>query len=358
MELLNKLSENGRLSEAEFAELLRSCDETLATEAAAIARIKRKGTYGDRVFLRGLLEFSNYCRNDCYYCGLRKSYRGLSRYRMTKEEIISRTDYGYELGFRTFVLQSGEDAFFSDELLCGMIAEIKDRHPDCAVTLSIGERERESYERLFAAGADRYLLRHESCVKEHYVLLHPEEMSFEHRMGCLRMLREIGYQVGCGFMVGSPFQTSGHLAKELCFLAEFKPDMCGIGPFIPKEGTPFEEKKAGSVEMTCFLLSLIRIMLPDVLLPATTALGTLDPEGREKGIMAGANVLMPNLSPVSLRSLYALYDSKICMGEESAECVECLKRRIEKTGCRIEVSRGDHKQFTHGGGVGHFAGGG
>ncbi len=262
---------------------------------------------------------------------------------MTQDEILSCCESGYELGFRTFVLQGGEDGFYTDDLFCGIIKAIKEKFPHTAVTLSLGERSRESFQRLFDAGADRYLLRHETADKAHYKKLHPKELSLEHRMECLKNLREIGYQTGCGFMVGSPYQTVDCLVKDLRFIKEFKPHMVGIGPFIPHKDTPFKEEKSGTLELTLYLLSIIRLLLPKVLLPATTALGTISPTGREQGIKAGANVVMPNLSPVGVRKKYSLYDNKICTGEEAAECVNCLKRRIESTGRELVVSRGDSK---------------
>ena len=263
------------------------------------------------------------------------------RYRLTPEEILSCAEDGYTLGFRTFVLQGGEDGYFTDEVLIPVIREIKKRYPDCAVTLSLGERSRESYQALYDAGADRYLLRHETADRGHYARLHPPGMSFDHRMQCLRELKEIGYQVGCGFMVGSPGQTEKELAKDLKFIETFRPDMCGIGPFIPHHQTPFRDMPAGSAELTCFLLSVIRLMLPAVLLPATTALGTIHPCGREMGILAGANVVMPNLSPRGVRKQYELYDNKICTGEESAQCRGCLETRMESIGYRTVTARGD-----------------
>ena len=312
----------------------------LAEKAVAV----RKEIYGDTVFTRGLIEISNICKNDCYYCGIRKSNRACDRYRLTEEQIISCADEGYGLGFRTFVLQGGEDPYYTDEVLIRIIKSIKEHHPDCAVTLSMGERSYESYKALHEAGADRYLLRHETADKEHYQSLHPKEMSFDNRMRCLKELREIGYQVGCGFMVGSPGQTTEHLAKDLKFIEEFKPDMCGIGPFIPHKDTPFRNRPAGTLELTCYLLSIIRLIHPPVLLPATTALGTIHPLGREMGIQAGANVVMPNLSPVTVRDKYMLYDNKICTGEESAQCRGCLDSRMRSIGYRLVTDRGDIKK--------------
>ncbi len=339
--LADKLENEHSLSLAEYEELLVSRTPELASLLAGRAVSLRKSIYKNHVYVRGLIEISNICKNDCYYCGIRKSNKNVQRYRLEKEDILSCAEEGYRLGFRTFVLQGGEDAFFTDAYLCDIIRNIKERHPDTALTLSLGERSRESYIALFEAGADRYLLRHETADKEHYKKLHPVGMSYDNRMECLRILRETGYQVGCGFMVGSPFQTYAEIAKDLKFIERFKPDMCGIGPFIPHHDTCFKDMPAGTLELTCFLLSVIRIIYPSVLLPATTALGTIDPRGRERGILAGANVVMPNLSPVSVRKKYELYDNKICTGEESAECVKCLSDRMKSIGYEIVTSRGD-----------------
>ena len=340
-DLIRRLREERSLTEAEYARLIEERTPEAAEELAALAVAERSRIYGNEVFFRGLIEISNICKNDCLYCGLRRSNRELRRYRLSGEEIVSCAEEGFRLGFRTFVLQGGEDAFYTDEALGDIVREIKRRCPGCAVTLSMGERSRESYQALFDAGADRYLLRHETADKAHYARLHPPEMSWEHRMDCLRELRDIGYQVGCGFMVGSPGQTARELAKDLKFIEEFKPDMCGIGPFIPHHETPFREEPAGTLELTCCLLSLIRLIRPPVLLPATTALGTVDPRGREAGILAGANVVMPNLSPAGVRKQYELYDNKICTGEESAQGLGCLDRRMREIGYRLTVDRGD-----------------
>ncbi len=314
--------------------------ELLTQEAVRI----RKKHYGDKVYIRGLIEFTNYCRNDCGYCGIRRGNLHARRYRLTKEEILECCARGYELGFRTFVLQGGEDRWFTDERMADIIRSIRASYPDCAITLSIGERSYESYRLLKEAGADRYLLRHETADEEHYGKLHPSEMSLAVRKMCLYDLKFLGYQVGAGFMVGSPGQTADCLAKDLLFLKELRPHMVGIGPFVPHHDTRFAREKAGSVELTLFLLSVIRILLPKVLLPATTALGTMDPQGREKGLQAGANVVMPNLSPQKNRKQYELYDNKICTGEEAAECLECLARRVEQAGYHLCSGRGDALQ--------------
>ncbi len=301
----------------------------------------RDRIYGKKVYVRGLIEFTNYCKNDCLYCGIRRSNKNAVRYRLTKEQILECCATGHSLGFRTFVLQGGEDPYFTDERLVDIVRAIKTGFPDCALTVSVGEREQESYRRLREAGADRYLLRHETANDAHYRSLHPEEMSPAHRKECLRSLKKLGFQTGAGFMVGSPGQTVDTLIDDLEFLRELKPEMVGIGPFIPHHETQFAGEKAGDVELTLFLLSVIRIMLPKVLLPATTALGTMDVRGREKGLLAGANVIMPNLSPKENRKDYELYDNKICTGEEAAECRQCLSRRVESVGCHIVTDRGD-----------------
>ena len=339
--LIERLASAHRLTEAEYAELIGHPEAAPALAERAVA--VRRAIYGDAVYTRGLIEISNICKNDCLYCGIRRSNRDVKRYRLTPEDILACAEEGYGLGFRTFVMQGGEDAHFTDDVLCGIVAAVKAQFPDCAVTLSMGERSRDSNQRLFDAGADRYLLRHETADAAHYARLHPKEMSYDNRMRCLMDLREIGYQVGCGFMVGSPFQTPGTLAKDLKFIEAFRPEMCGIGPFIPHHATPFKDAPAGTLEQTLMLLSIIRLIHPSVLLPATTALGTIHPRGRELGILAGANVVMPNLSPTGVRKQYELYDNKICTGDESAQCRQCLDRRMRGIGCRLVVDRGDYK---------------
>lgn len=342
--LIDTLSEKHSLSVGQYEKLLDLyCPEGAELLAERAVEARRK-IYGNSVYVRGLIEISNICKNDCFYCGIRRSNKSCDRYRLTEEDILSCADEGYILGFRTFVLQGGEDPYYTDDVLCDTVKKIKERHPDCAVTISMGERSYESYKRLFDAGADRYLLRHETADEAHYKRLHPAEMSFENRMKCLSELKEIGYAVGCGFMVGSPYQTNAHLAKDLKFIETFKPDMCGIGPFIPHKETLFSSFPAGTAEKTCYLLSIIRLIYPPVLLPATTALGTIHPLGREKGIQSGANVVMPNLSPVGVRRKYELYDNKICTGEESAQCRDCLNQRMLSVGYEIVTDRGDIKK--------------
>ena len=339
MDLISTLQTNRDLSDGELLSLLATDahDEALFNAADEV----RRKVYGDAVFVRGLIEFSNYCKNNCYYCGIRCGNTNVERYRLSKEEILECCDTGYTLGFRTFVLQSGEDPVFTDESICEIVREIKAKFPDCAVTLSIGEKDKETYRKFKEAGADRYLLRHETATDEHYRLLHPAELSLEHRKQCLYDLKELGFQVGAGFMVGSPGQTLEHIVADLRFLQKLKPDMIGIGPFIPHKDTPFRDEKQGELKLTLRLLAILRLMFPYVLLPSTTALGTIDPKGRELGLKSGANVIMPNLSPVRFRKQYSLYDNKICTGEEAAECRNCLEIRVKGAGYRIVTDRGD-----------------
>ncbi len=341
LSLVERLEKEHSLTLGEYQYLIDNRTPEIAQVLAEKADKIRREIYGNAVFIRGLIEVSNICKNDCLYCGIRRSNRNCDRYRLTKEDILDCCDEGYRLGFRTFVMQGGEDRFFTDAVLCDIVKSIKERYPDCAVTLSMGERSEESYKALYDAGADRYLLRHETADSEHYAMLHPEEMQFEARMSCLRNLRKIGFQTGCGFMVGSPYQTTAMLAKDLKFIEEFKPDMCGIGPFVPHKDTPFADRAGGTAELTCYLLSIIRLIHPSVLLPSTTALGTIDPDGREKGIMAGANVVMPNLSPSSVRKKYELYNNKLSDGDESAQRKENLAKRMKRIGYEIVTDRGD-----------------
>lgn len=339
--LIDKLSTFHTLTVSEYKYLLDNYSAEIADYASEKAVNIRKQIYKTDVYVRGLIEISNICKNDCLYCGIRKSNKNCERYRLEKSEILECCKQGYNLGFRSFVMQGGEDAFYSDEVICDIIKSIKQNYPDCAVTLSIGERTKHSYENMRLAGADRYLLRHETANITHYNKLHPQNMSFDNRMECLKNLKEIGYQVGCGFMVGSPYQTNENIAEDLKFIEDFKPDMCGIGPFIPHNMTPFSECSAGSVEKTTFLLSLIRLIKPNILLPSTTALGTIDEEGTEKGIKAGANVIMPNLSPKNQRKKYELYNNKKFSGSEAAESMKELKNRMQKIGYNIAYLRGD-----------------
>ena len=342
-DLIDKLYENTSLSKGEYQYLIENFTPDISEYLFEKSREVRHKYYGHDIYVRGLIEFTNYCKNDCYYCGIRCSNGNADRYRLDKTDILECCKEGYSLGFRTFVLQGGEDNYFTDDRMTDIITEIKKNYPDCALTLSIGEKSRESYEKFFKAGADRYLLRHETANNEHYAKLHPDKLSPVNRKRCLQDLKEIGYQVGCGFMVGSPYQTAEHLAEDMLFLKEFQPHMVGIGPFIAQHDTPFKDMPNGTLELTLFMLGLIRLTLPYVLLPSTTALGTIHPLGREKGILAGANVIMPNLSPVSVRKKYLLYDNKICTGDEAAECKNCLQVRMKSIGYNVVTSRGDCK---------------
>lgn len=340
--LINLLASNHDLPNAELDTLLQTPELDASLFAAADA--VRREIYGDEVYIRGLIEFTNYCKNNCYYCGIRRDNKEAVRYRLTKEEILSCCKEGYTLGFRTFVLQGGEDPFYSDKLICEIVSAIREQFPDCAITLSIGEKSRESYLSYYRAGANRYLLRHETAENTHYQKLHPENMHLTNRKRCLYDLKEIGYQVGSGFMVGSPYQTPQNLIADLRFLQELEPDMIGIGPYINHTQTPFADFQNGSFSLTLRLIAILRLMFPYALIPATTALGTIHPQGRELGLKAGANVVMPNLSPVSVRKLYTLYENKICTGEEAAQCRGCLERRVESAGYRIVTAVGNVKK--------------
>ena len=341
--LIEKLNQNHALTKDEALQLIREGAE-YKDKLFALAQRAAQQSFGRNIFVRGLIEFTNYCKNDCYYCGIRRSNKNAARYRLTRDEILECCRAGYALGFRTFVLQGGEDYTYSDNDIAAIVRAIKQQHPDCAVTLSIGERSRETYKLWKEAGADRYLLRHETADFNHYAKLHPAELSAEHRQNCLYTLKELGYQAGAGFMVGSPYQTAENLADDLMFLQKLRPQMIGIGPFIPHHDTPFKDKPAGSVELTLVLLAILRLLFPHVLLPATTALGTLCPGGRVLGIMAGANVIMPNLSPQNVRGKYLLYDNKLHSGAEAAEALELLKKEISSIGYKIVAARGDYTE--------------
>ena len=341
-ELVQTLRAARDLPDAALKALLETdaYDEELYAAADAV----RRERYGTAVYIRGLIEFTNYCKNNCYYCGIRRDNRQAQRYRLTQEEILECCREGYALGYRTFVLQGGEDPWYTDERVCGIVAAIRAEFPDCAITLSIGEKPRESYQAYFDAGANRYLLRHETADFAHYRHLHPPELSAENRQRCLFDLKEIGYQVGSGFMVGSPGQTTENLIADLRFLQRLRPDMIGIGPFISHKDTPFAHEPSGTLILTLRLLSVLRLMFPWALLPSTTALGTIHPQGRELGLKAGANVVMPNLSPVRVRKLYELYDNKICTGEESAQCRGCLEQRVKAAGYEVVTDVGNVKR--------------
>lgn len=348
LSLIERLKQQHSLGEDEYAALLTQSTPQTDAALAAAADEARRQVYGNAVFIRGLIEISNYCKNDCLYCGIQRSNRHCERYRLTAEDILACTDEGYALGFRTFVLQGGEDGYWTDERLCPLVSQIKHAHPDCAITLSLGERSEESYRRLHEAGGDRYLLRHETADAAHYAQLHPREMTLDTRLDCLYTLKRIGFQVGCGMMVGSPHQNTQTLVKDLKFIEHLQPEMCGIGPFIPHHETVFANEKPGTLEDTCSLLSIVRLIRPSILLPATTALGSIGQGGREKGICAGANVVMPNLSPPSVRKKYDLYDNKLSTGVESAEHLMELRQQMLSIGYCVVVDRGDAKPMEVG----------
>ncbi len=339
--LIDKLAETHILSQTEWLSLLQNQSDGLFAYAAECAKALAQSRFGNKIYIRGLIEFTNICKNDCYYCGLRAGNSLCRRYRLTEEEILSSCENGYDLGFRTFVLQGGEDPGFSDERLCTLVRTIKERYPDCAVTLSVGERSRKVYEDFFAAGADRYLLRHETADETHYRKLHPKFLSPTVRKQCLYDLKDIGFQVGTGFLVGSPYQSLENLVSDFMFIQEFAPHMIGIGPFIPHKDTPFGNHPAGSLPLTLFCLSLLRLMHPSALIPATTAVGSLSDGGREQAILTGANVVMPNLSPKSHRKDYSLYNNKLTDGAEAAEARSALDERLKKIGYETVTDRGD-----------------
>ena len=341
-ELIDRLHKEHTLTRGEFITLIKERDEENASYLASLAREEAVKIYENGVFPRGLVEFTNYCKNNCYYCGIQGSNQHANRYRLSKDEILSACENGYQLGYRSFVLQGGEDPHYSDDVMVPIVSEIRKRYQDCAITLSLGERSKESYQKLYDAGADRYLLRHEAATPELYQKLHPESLSLENRIQCLWNLKEIGYAVGTGFMVGAPYQTVENLVDDLLFIQKLDPQMVGIGPFVPHHDTKFKDYPSGTVELTTYLTSILRLMNPHLLLPATTALGTIDPRGREKGILAGANVVMPNLSPVAVRKDYSLYDNKICTGEEAAECAGCLGRGLASIDYELVFTRGDY----------------
>lgn len=339
--LIDKLYETNNLEYDELAYLLQNIEETGKDYLIEKAHETRMKVYGDKVYMRGLIEFTNYCKKGCKYCGISGTNKNIDRYRLSLEEILLCSEMGYNLGYRTFVLQGGEDNYYSDDMIIDIITAIKTKYPDVAITLSIGEKSYESYERYYKAGADRYLLRHETASRELFDRIHTNS-NYNNRIECLWNLKKIGYQVGAGFMVGIPTQTKEDLAKDLLFLKELDPEMVGIGPFIPHKDTIYKDEQGGTLEDTITMIALTRLFLPSSLLPATTALGTIHPLGREQGIKAGANVVMPNLSPTSVREKYSLYDGKICTGDEAAECRNCIEKRIVSSGFSIDMSRGDN----------------
>jgi len=342
-QIIDELNKNKTLDIETWQYLISNYTTDDYEYASALAREIAKEKFSNKLYLRGIIEFTNICKNDCLYCGIRRSNCVSQRYRLDKTQILECCELGYELGYRTFVLQGGEDAYYTDDILCDIIKNIKTSFPDCAITMSVGERSYASYKNMFDAGADRYLLRHETAESSHYSKLHPENMKLETRMECLRNLKEIGYQTGCGMMIGSPHQTQYELSCDMKFISEFKPHMIGMGPFIPHKDTPFKNEKTGSAELTLFLLSLCRIMLPAVLLPATTALGTVDGDGQKKGVLSGCNVVMPNLSPLSVRKKYMLYNNKLGSEFDAYQSLELLKNKVSEIGYEIVCDRGDYK---------------
>lgn len=339
--LIDKLEQTNRLGYDEYLYILNNITSDDALYLQAKSRNVTNSTYGEVVFMRGLIEFTNFCTKDCKYCGIRKSNSKVDRYRLSLEQILDCCREGYRLGYRTYVLQGGEDAHFTKDAMVEVIAAIRSEFPDCAITISLGERSYEDYVAFYQAGANRYLLRHETASKRLYNYLHPESMSFENRMQCLVNLKEIGFQTGAGFMVHTPTQTNEDLVEDLLFLQDFKPAMCGIGPYLSHDDTPLANNENGSVEETIVMVSLVRLMLPNCLLPSTTALGTLEKIGREKALKAGANVVMPNLSPVNVREKYEIYQDKICTGDEAAHCRNCIEGKINTIGLTVDMSRGD-----------------
>jgi len=342
-ELIDILNAEKTLSKEQWLQLICSFTDEDRQYAANLASAIAVERFGRKIFFRGIIEFTNICRNDCIYCGIRRSNNCVGRYRLTEEDILECCAEGYDLGYRTFVLQGGEDMWFTDDRMAHIVASIRKAYPDCAITLSIGERERASYQQFYDAGADRFLLRHETADEEHYGRLHPPELSWKHRMNCLRELKDIGYQVGCGMMIGSPYQKPEYLVEDMMFIHDFHPHMIGIGPFIPHGDTPFRDFPAGDTNLTLFILSLCRIMQPEVLLPSTTALGTVQGDGRKLGVLAGCNVIMPNLSPLSVRKKYMLYDHKVGTEDDARAGIRKLTEQMKDIGYEIEVGRGDYQ---------------
>ena len=340
--IINKLYNENNASREELLYLLDNIDsksKELLIEKAHKTRLKY---FKNKVYIRGLVELTSFCKKDCLYCGLRRTNKNAQRYRLSKEEVLECVRAGDKLGYKTIVLQGGEDAYFNDEVMVDIIKSIKKEFPNNAITLSLGERSYESYKKMYNAGADRYLLRHESASKKLYEDIHPGE-PFEIRRKCLKNLKDIGYQAGAGFMVGIPNQTNEDLVNDLLFVKDFEPAMCGIGPFIPHKDTPFKGFNCGSAKMTLFILSLCRIMLPDVLLPATTALSTVRDDGRQLGVLSGANVIMPNLSPIEVRKKYMLYDNKAITGDDAGENLKLIQDNINEIGYEVIIDKGDYK---------------
>lgn len=347
-EIIDKLYKTNDISYSDCLHLLKEYDNEEVRKYLFLKSSEvTKKIFNNKIYIRGLIEYSNICRNDCYYCGIRKSNCNVERYRLSREEILLSCKNGYELGFRTFVLQGGEDGFFSDDVACEIVSEIRKNYPDCAITLSMGERSYDSYKKLYDCGANRYLLRHESINALHYNKLHPDNLTIENRVKCLNDLKEIGYQVGCGFMVGAPYQTMENIAEDIMFIKDFKPHMIGIGPFISHKDTPFSNFKNGDYRLCVFIIGILRLLSNYALIPATTALNSVAKYGRVEGILAGANVIMPNLSPFAIRAKYSLYDGKLSTGIEGAESIETLNEEMRKIGYTISFDRGDYKEVLY-----------
>lgn len=344
-QLLEQLKRRERLSSEEYFYLLSNYDSSTLATANAMAKEVSQKQFGREIYLRGLIEISNYCHNNCYYCGIRAGNSTIERYRLSKEEIMECCLQGQALGFKTVVLQGGEDTRQTDTWITEVVTEIRKNFPELAITLSLGEHSAEAYQAFFQAGANRYLLRHETFNRSHYEKMHPSIMSYEHRIECLRTLKHIGFQTGTGMMVGAPFQTLENLVEDILFIQELEPQMIGIGPFLPQKDTPFGTYAKGSMELTLLLISIFRLLFPQALIPATTSLSTIAPNGREKGILAGANVLMPNLSPLEQRKKYMLYDNKVSLGAESAQAINELSLRLERIGYTISNQRGDYQKL-------------
>ena len=340
-EIIEKLNRERALSFDEWVRIFDSWDADDLGYAMDMAREIAVSRFGKKIYFRGIIEFTNVCRNNCYYCGIRAGNSNCVRYRLDEEDLLKCCADGYAHGFRTFVLQGGEDPYYTQDVMCGIVRRISEEYPDCAVTMSIGELDRDYYQALYDAGARRYLLRHETADAAHYALLHPASMRLESRMRCLKDLKEIGFQTGCGIMIGSPHQNARYLAEDMMFMEDFKPEMIGLGPFIPHKDTPFKDEAAGSVEKTLMVIALCRIMLHDALIPSTTALGTVEAEGRQKGVLAGCNVVMPNLSPMEVRKKYMLYDGKVGTDMSAEAGISALRAQMEEIGYEVVVARGD-----------------
>lgn len=339
--LIDRLFQGERLTRAAFQALVRCEDQDALELLFQRAKERTEEVFGNHVYIRGLVEISSYCKQDCFYCGLRCSNQKAQRYRLSPDEILATCEKGYEMGFRTFVLQGGEDDYYTDEAMCELIREICLSCPGSAVTLSLGEKRKQSYEAFRKAGASRYLLRHETATAEHFSRLHPPGQRLETRMEALATLKDLGFQVGAGFMVGAPFQTPEHMAENLYFLQEFRPHMVGIGPFIPHQDTPFGKYPAGDSSQTVKMIAITRGILPGALIPATTALATLSKDARMRALQGGANVVMPNLSPNEVRVKYNLYNNKLSTGTESAQMLVALREELERYGRKMDLSRGD-----------------